>query len=242
MERAEPQPSVPRHVAVIMDGNGRWARARGLPRIEGHRAGARSVRRIVEACHDVGVEYLTLYAFSTENWIRPAAEVSALMALLVRFLNDRAKDLDKYRIRLNAIGELDRLPAAVRRRLDDVISRTRDHDRGTLTLALSYGSRAEIAHAAREIAGEVRAGTLDPAAVDEGVVARHLYTNGLPDPDLVIRTAGEMRLSNFLLWQLSYAEFWVTDVCWPDFGKREFRKALQDYSLRRRRFGGVVDA
>ncbi|NOY82678.1 MAG: isoprenyl transferase [Kiritimatiellaeota bacterium] len=232
----------PRHVAVIMDGNGRWARERGLPRIEGHRRGAQSVRRVVKACADAHIRYLTLYAFSTENWRRPPGEVRALMELLERFLKERLGDLKKHRIRLNAIGDLERLPASVRQTLDRVCRATSSYTEGVLTLALSYGGRAEIATAVRRIAREVRAGRLDPDRIDENTVTAHLDTAGLPDPDLIIRTSGEMRLSNFLLWQASYAELWVTSTYWPDFTEQEFFRAIDDYSRRRRRFGGVADA
>ncbi len=232
----------PRHVAIIMDGNGRWARERGLPRIEGHRRGAQSVRRVVKACADANIRYLTLYAFSTENWRRPPGEVRALMDLLDRFLKERLSDLTKHRIRLNAIGDLERLPPSVRHTLDRVCRETRAYSEGVLTLALSYGGRAEITNAVRRIAREVRGGRLDPDRIDENTVSAHLDTAGLPDPDLIIRTSGEMRLSNFLLWQASYAELWVTSTYWPDFTEQEFFRALDDYSRRRRRFGGVADA
>jgi undecaprenyl diphosphate synthase len=233
---------VPRHIAIIMDGNGRWAQERGLPRIEGHKAGAESVRCVVEACSDMGVEYLTLYAFSTENWKRPVSEIRQLMKLLATFLDDRLADLVKNRIRLNAIGDLDRLPAYVRSRLNKVIARTRNFEKGTLTLALSYGARAEIVSGVRAIAERVRAGELTPEAIDERVIDNHLYTAGLPDPDLIIRTANERRLSNFLLWQASYAEFWFTEVKWPDFRAEHLSAAIEDFGRRKRRFGGLNHA
>ena len=229
---------VPRHVAVIMDGNGRWASQQGKPHLAGHRAGAETVRRLVEVCGDSDIEYLTLYAFSTENWSRPPAEVKGLMTLLDEFLRQRAKDLHKNEIRLNVIGDLEPLPSEVRRTLDRVVEDTHAHKRGTLTLALSYGSRDEITKAVRAIAEEVRNGSLDPDGISEATVANHLYTAELPDPDLLIRTAGEYRLSNFMLWQLSYAEFWITPTLWPDFSKEEFQQALRDYGSRKRRYGG----
>lgn len=229
---------VPRHVAVIMDGNGRWASQQGKPHLAGHRAGAETVRRLVEVCGDSDIEYLTLYAFSTENWSRPPAEVKGLMTLLDEFLRQRANDLHKNEIRLNVIGGLERLPSEVRRTLDRVVEDTQAHKRGTLTLALSYGSRDEITKAVRAIAEEVRNGSLDPDGISEATVANHLYTAELPDPDLLIRTAGEYRLSNFMLWQLSYAEFWITPTLWPDFSKEEFQQALRDYGSRQRRYGG----
>ncbi|MCK5804893.1 MAG: isoprenyl transferase [Lentisphaeria bacterium] len=234
--------AVPRHVAIIMDGNGRWAQQRGLPRIDGHKAGAESVSRTVEACSDLGIEYLTLYAFSTENWKRPMTEVGALMRLLGTFLDERVDELNKHGVRLNAIGELERLAAPVRRKLDKVMAATAGNARGTLTLALSYGSRAEITSALRRIVGEIAAGDLKVSEITEDTVSSHLDTAGLPDPDLVIRTAGEHRLSNFLLWQLSYAEFWVTPDCWPDFSRDHLCAAIRDYNSRDRRYGGLTDA
>ncbi len=232
------EPKVPRHVAVIMDGNGRWARQHGKPHLAGHRAGAETVRRLVEVCGDSDIQYLTLYAFSTENWSRPPAEVKGLMTLLDEFLRRRADDLHKNKICLNVIGDLERLPSEVRNTLNRVTEDTRAYRKGTLTLALSYGSRDEITKAVRAIAEKVRNGSLDPDLISEQTVAAHLYTADLPDPDLLIRTAGEYRLSNFLLWQLSYAEFWVTPTLWPDFSKEEFLQALRDYGNRQRRFGG----
>ncbi len=241
MEATAKELRMPRHVAIIMDGNGRWAQQRGLPRIEGHRAGAESVRRVVAACADLKIPHLTLYAFSTENWRRPPAEVADLMSLLRRFLRDRAKDLHKHHIRLHAIGQLDRLPPEVRSTLNQVLSATRDHTGGTLTLALSYGAREEIVQAARRLAVRVREGTLATEDITEEVFASCLYTTELPDPDLIIRTSGEVRLSNFLLWQASYAEFYATPVLWPDFGKDDFKAALEEYGRRGRRYGGIAN-
>ena len=232
----------PGHVAIIMDGNGRWAREHGLPRIEGHRRGAESVRRVVKACADAHIRYLTPYAFSTENWQRPPKEIKALMDLLDRFLRQRHSDLDRHGIRLNAIGDLDRLPPHVHETLDRVCRATSSHTKGTLTLALSYGGRAEITSAVRRIARKVKAGMIDPEQIREETVTEHLDTADIPDPDLIIRTSGEMRLSNFLLWQASYAELWVTPTYWPDFTEKEFFQALDDYSRRRRRFGGIASA
>jgi len=233
---------LPQHVAIIMDGNGRWARRRGLPRIEGHRRGAESVRRVIEVCAEARIRYLTLYAFSTENWKRPPEEIRELMQLLKRFLEQHRPDLDRYQVRLNVIGQLERLPEDVRDILSTLCRETRDHDKGVLTLALSYGSRTEITEAVRTIASKVAEGRLRVEDITEQTVAAHLYTADLPDPDLIIRTSGELRLSNFLLWQASYAELWVTPTLWPDFGEREFIQALEDYSRRQRRFGGVEDA
>jgi len=229
--------SLPRHVAVIMDGNGRWATEQGLPRVRGHEAGADTVRAIVRACGERGIEALTLYSFSTENWGRPGDEVEALMALLARYLSDEREELMGNKVRLQGIGQLERLPPHVRRLLEEATRVTADNDGLLLTLALSYGSRAEIVAAVRRIAEEVADGTLDAAAIDESTITDRLYTAGVPDPDLLIRTSGEMRLSNFLLWQLAYAELYVTDVFWPDFREPHLDVALEAYARRQRRFG-----
>jgi undecaprenyl diphosphate synthase len=231
--------NIPRHVAIIMDGNGRWARERGLPRIEGHRRGAESVRQVVRACGELGIDYLTLYAFSIENWNRPKTEVSALMRLLEFYLKQEISELNKNNVRLTAIGRIHELPQTAQRQLQQSIDVLRKNTGLTLVLALSYGARAEIVDAMRSIVREVKAGQLDVADVDEKLISRHLYTRGIPDPDLLIRTSGEMRVSNFLLWQISYAEMYVTDTLWPDFRKAELIKALDDYSKRHRRFGRV---
>ncbi len=228
---------VPRHVAIIMDGNGRWAQQRGLDRLAGHAEGAKSVEAVLRACRQAGVQILSLYAFSTENWVRPRSEINGLMRLLAQFLRKHEPSLRRHRIRLRAIGRLDDLPRAVRTVLGHVIRATAANDAGQLVLCLSYGGRAEIVDAARAIARRVQAGELAVAGIDEAEFARHLYAPDLPDPDLVIRTSGEMRLSNFLLWQLSYAELFVTDTLWPDFREEQFRQALAEYGRRRRRFG-----
>lgn len=234
-----PEDSIPRHIAVIMDGNGRWAHERGLPRIEGHRRGSEAVRACTAACMEAGVPYLTLYAFSKENWKRPAVEVKALMALLDRFLAERTAEIMERNIRLRAIGHLHDLPDKARRRLEDTIARSADNTALTLTLALSYGARAEIADATRQLAREVHAGTLDPEAIREEDVAARLYTAGTPDPDLLVRTSGEMRVSNFLLWQISYAEIVVTPKLWPDFTKEDLFEAMREFGRRNRRYGGI---
>jgi undecaprenyl diphosphate synthase len=228
---------VPRHVAVIMDGNGRWAKQRKLPRLFGHRAGAKSLRAVLRACRDHGVEYLTVYAFSTENWVRPKYEVSGLMSLLKTFLKKDENDLHENQVRLRVTGRIHDLPKAVRAELERVMAATQDYEKGHLILALSYGGRTEIVDAVRAIAGKVQAGEIAPAQIDEKMVARHLYLPDVPDPDLMIRTSGELRLSNFLLWELSYAEFYFTDVLWPDFREADFAQALAEYSRRQRRFG-----
>ncbi|HEY7586389.1 MAG TPA: isoprenyl transferase [Candidatus Deferrimicrobiaceae bacterium] len=233
--------ALPRHVAVIMDGNGRWAKLRGLHRVEGHRMGIRAVRAIVECARELGIPYLTLYAFSVENWGRPEVEVSTLMRLLKEFLLEELPELARHRIRLNAIGEVSRLPAFVREVLERTISATAANSEMTLTLALSYAGRDEIARAARKLAAEAAVGKISPGDVSETEFALRLDTAGMPDPDLVIRTSGERRISNFLLWQAAYAEFVFTDVLWPDFGKPEFLQALDEYSRRQRRFGLTSD-
>jgi undecaprenyl diphosphate synthase len=220
-----------------MDGNGRWAEQRGLPRVAGHQAGADSVREIVRAAGSLGVEVLTLYSFSTENWGRPEDEVQALMALLERYLRDELAELTENRVRLSAIGQLDRLPATVREALRQVSAYTAGHDGLHLVLALSYGSRLEIVDAIRELARDVASGRIDPEAIDEAAVSARLWTRGLPDPDLLIRTSGEMRLSNFLLWQVAYSELYVTDVPWPDFRRPQLEEAFLTFGRRQRRFG-----
>jgi undecaprenyl diphosphate synthase len=226
-------------VAIIMDGNGRWAQQRRLPRIEGHRAGAESVRAIVRASGELGIEYLTLYAFSIENWSRPRAEVTALMHLLEFYLKQEIPELDKNNVRLAAIGRLHELPGSAQKQLQKSIEALSKNTGLTLVLALSYGGRAELVDAMRSIAREIKAGRLDVADIDEKVISQHLYTRGIPDPDLLIRTSGEMRVSNFLLWQISYAEMYVTDTLWPDFRKPELLRAVEDFSRRHRRFGRV---
>lgn len=231
--------NLPDHVAIVMDGNGRWAEARGLPRTEGHSAGAESARNVAECCVKFDIPHLTLYAFSTENWSRPDKEVRFLMKRLRQFLLERRDEMVEQGIRLRAIGRTEELPMLVRRELRKTLEATADGDKLTLNLAVNYGSRSEIVDACRALAREVQEGELAPEDIDEGRLSDHLYTSGQPDPDLFIRTGGEMRLSNFLLWQLSYAELHITDVLWPDFGEEEFLAALQDFSARNRRFGGI---
>ena len=228
---------VPRHVAVIMDGNGRWAKKRMQPRLFGHRAGAESLRAILRACRDHGVEYLTVYAFSTENWVRPEDEVSGLMSLLTTFLKKDERDLHENQVRLRVTGRIADLPEPVRAELERVMDATKHYKKGHLILALSYGGRTEITDAVRAIAAQVKAGKVEPAQIDEALISRHLYLPDVPDPDLMIRTSGELRLSNFLLWELSYAEFYFTDTLWPDFREAGFAEALAEYSRRQRRFG-----
>jgi undecaprenyl diphosphate synthase len=231
--------NLPRHIAIIMDGNGRWAQQRKLPRIEGHRAGAESVRQIVRACGELDIDFLTLYAFSIENWNRPKAEVAALMHLLEFYLKQEIPELNKNNVRLASIGRIHELPQSGQKQLQKSIEALSKNTGLTLVLALSYGGRAEIVDAVREITREVKAGRLDVADIDEKVIGQHLYTRGIPDPDLLIRTSGEMRVSNFLLWQISYAEIHVTETLWPDFRKPQLLEALEDYGKRHRRFGRV---
>jgi undecaprenyl diphosphate synthase len=230
---------VPRHVAIIMDGNGRWASQHQLPRLSGHEAGRKSVKKVVQAAIDHGVRYLTLYAFSVENWQRPRDEVQGLMGLLRLVLGEELAEMGREGVRLRAIGRLHDLPEAVREELESAIEKTKANTKLDLILALSYGSRVELTEAAKAMAREVKSGLLDAETITEETFSQHLYTRELPDPDLLIRTSGEMRISNFMLWQISYAEIHVTPVLWPDFGKKEFAAALADYARRERRFGGL---
>jgi undecaprenyl diphosphate synthase len=228
---------LPRHIAVIMDGNGRWAERRRLPRIAGHRAGIRAVRQAVEACARLGVPYLTLYAFSVENWKRPHAEVKLLMGLLREYLKKEIGELNRQNVRLGVIGRVAELPAPVQRDLQGALEETRRNNGLRLTLALNYGGRAELIDAVRSLAEyQQRNGSM---SVDETTFSQHLYTRDLPDPDLLIRTSGEMRLSNFLLWQVAYSEIWVTDTLWPDFTQQDFFRAILDFQKRERRYGGL---
>ena len=230
---------LPKHVAIIMDGNGRWAKKHFLSRIKGHEKGSEAVRTIVRTCREIGIAYLTLYAFSTENWQRPKGEIDALMTLLVRFLKSEQKELAENDIRLHVIGQMERLPAKVQRTLRETMHLTRSNSALQLNLALSYGSRAEIIRMARKLAQKSKNGEIDADAIDDDTVAQHLYTKGIPDPDLLIRTSGEMRVSNFLLWQIAYSEIYVTPTYWPDFGKDEFIDIMMAYQKRERRFGRV---
>jgi undecaprenyl diphosphate synthase len=230
---------IPRHVAIIMDGNGRWAEERNVSRIDGHKEGAQSVRAVLRAAKQANVEYLTVYAFSTENWKRPPKEIDALMKLLISSLDAYEQELHDNQIRLRIMGQFHRLPLPVRKRLQKTIDATRHYEDHTFIVALSYGSRMEIADAARIIAEKAKAGTLDPEKIDEQTLADHLYLPDVPDPELMIRTSGEIRLSNFMLWQLSYSEFYITDTYWPDFREEDFFRALEAYNTRKRRYGGV---
>jgi undecaprenyl diphosphate synthase len=231
--------TVPRHIAIIMDGNGRWASERGLPRIKGHEAGSTSVRAVTEECVALGVEYLTVYAFSTENWKRPPEEVSALWTLLEEFVAQELPTMMENNVKLRTIGRTHELPASSQRALEKAIAETSGNTAITLILALNYSGRSELVDAARSLCAQAAAGTLDPASVEAETISGHLYTHDFPDPDLLIRTSGEMRLSNFLLWQLSYTEIVVTQKLWPDFGKEDLRAAIDEFKKRQRRYGGL---
>ncbi|WP_347067740.1 isoprenyl transferase [Flavobacterium sp. WV_118_3] len=229
--------NLPRHLAIIMDGNGRWAKQKGMLRAFGHENGTKSVRTTVECCAKLGISFLTLYAFSTENWNRPKVEVETLMKLLVKSLKSELPTLQKNSIRLNCIGSIQHLPDSVRKELMEVIEKTQTNSRMTLTLALSYGSREEIISAVKNISDKVKNNIISSAHIDESIINQHLYTHNLPDVDLVIRTSGEHRISNFLLWQIAYAEFYFTDVLWPDFREKDLYEAIISYQKRERRFG-----
>ena len=231
--------NLPNHLAVIMDGNGRWAKQRHLPRVEGHRAGVESVRAVMRTCGELGIKYLTLYAFSVENWNRPKDEVDTLMKYLARYLKTEVGELNKNNVRLEVIGQIYRLPEFVQEQLKKTQAALAKNTGMTLILALSYGGRIEIVEATRAIAAKVKEGQLEPAEINEQVISQHLYTRHFPDPDLLIRTSGEMRVSNFLLWQISYAEFVVTPTLWPDFRKAQLFEALEEYGRRHRRFGAL---
>ena len=228
---------IPQHVAIIMDGNGRWAEQRGLSRLHGHRVGKDSVRAVVESARKLGIRYLSLFAFSTENWNRPPKEVDALMQLLRRYLASELDKMMKHEIRLVAVGSLRRLPPAVREALRAAVASTRNNTGMTVVLAVSYGGRDEITDAVRRLARKVKKGAIEPDAITQDVFRRHLATKDIPDPDLLVRTSGEMRVSNFFLWQLAYTEIYVTETLWPDFREREFEQALGFFEQRQRRFG-----
>lgn len=230
-------PNIPEHIAVIMDGNGRWAQQHGVPRAKGHEQGGQTVQRVIDLCRERGVKWLTLYAFSTENWGRSKLEVTALMRMLVKYLYERLPEMMEKNVRLHAIGELYMLPKKAQEALKDVVEKTKGNTGLNTVLALSYGSRQEITAAARALAQEVRDGKLEPSDITPELLSSRLYTAGMPDPDLLIRTSGEMRISNYLLWQISYAEIHVTDTLWPDFGRADFDAALTDYAARNRRYG-----
>lgn len=229
--------ALPKHVAIIMDGNGRWAKQKGMMRAFGHENGTKSVRQTVEASAELGIENLTLYAFSTENWNRPKLEIKTLMKLLISSLKKEIKTLQDNNIKLSAIGNLNLLPSRVHKELSEVMDATKDNERMTLTLALSYGSREELLNTVKEISNKVKNNIISPDSIDESIINKHLYTQNLPDVDLLIRTSGEQRISNFLLWQIAYAELYFTHTLWPDFTKQDLYKAIIEYQKRERRFG-----
>jgi undecaprenyl diphosphate synthase len=241
IDEIKQHPNLPRHIGIIMDGNGRWARKRGLPRIAGHHAGIETVRKIVQICGELDIKVLTLYTFSQENWKRPPMEVSALMKLLLTTINREIKELMKKNVKIICIGSLEDLPKKTHESMRNAIEKTADNKGLILNLALSYGSRDEIRRAIIEIAQKVQAGSIAPEDINDTVIAQHLQTKDLPDPDLIIRTSGEFRISNFLLWQIAYAEIYVTKVFWPDFHEADLINAIENYLCRERRFGKVTE-
>ena len=241
IDRVKTSGAVPEHIAIIMDGNGRWAKGKGYPRVVGHKQGVKTVRTVVEACTNLGVKFLTLYTFSTENWNRPKNEVSTLMRLIVNSLKDETDDLHKNDIRLNAIGALDKLPGEVQKELEDATERTKNNKRMTLNLALSYSGRLELINAIKAISIDVKNGLINPDEINEEKINNYLFTKDMPDPDLLIRSGGEYRISNFLLWQIAYSEIYVTPKLWPDFSVDDILDAVQDFQRRERRFGLVSE-
>ncbi|MFO7167663.1 MAG: isoprenyl transferase [Chloroflexota bacterium] len=238
MTQEKSQPArIPRHVAIIMDGNGRWARKRGLPRLAGHRAGTENIRRIVTECAQLGISCLTLYAFSTENWSRPSSEVDGLLRILSEFIDRETDNLNREGAQIRHLGRLDNLSTALQRKIQWAIDTTRDNRRITLAVAFNYGGRADIVDAVRALV----ASGVPPEGITEQAISQHLSTRGMPDPDLIIRTSGEWRLSNFLIWQAAYSEYWTTPVYWPDFSPEHLRQAIEDYAQRERRFGGLSE-
>jgi undecaprenyl diphosphate synthase len=230
---------IPKHIAIIMDGNGRWADLRDLPRASGHKAGIESVHEVVELCAELGIQVLTLYTFSTENWNRPSLEVNALMRILLDQLHEQTPDLNSKNVKISVIGDVGRLPKRVVNEIQRSVDMTKNNTGLILNLALSYGGRQEIIKATQAIAHDVEKGKLKAGKIDEKVFSKYLYTSGLPDPDIIIRTSGEMRISNFLLWQCAYSEIYITEVLWPDFRRKDFLLALLSYQKRKRRFGGI---
>lgn len=240
-DRLESRGNFPAHIAIIMDGNGRWAKRQNLPRVEGHREGINSVREIVRACGELGIDYLTLYTFSTENWNRPRREVTALMRLLLKTIRSEVEELNKNNVQLQVLGNLRDLPLPARLGMENAIDFLKKNTGLTLNLALSYSSRNEITEAIKSVARKIQSGQIHTDDITEELVSAHLFTANIPDPDLLIRTSGELRVSNFLLWQLAYTEIYVTEVLWPDFRRREFFQAIEDYQCRERRFGKVSE-
>lgn len=230
---------IPQHIGIIMDGNGRWAKKRGLPRSAGHKAGAETLKKITEYCSDIGVKAITAYAFSTENWSRPKEEVDALMDLLYDYLSNAHKTLAGKNTVIRVVGKVDGLPKRIQDKIVETEAMTSKNTGIRLNLALNYGGREEITHAARTLAREVKEGRLKPEEIDEQQIGKHIYTHDLPDPDIIIRPSGELRLSNFMLWQAAYAEFWFSDINWPDFSRHDVDRMIRDYQKRNRRFGGI---
>ena len=229
--------NVPKHLAIIMDGNGRWAKQKGFIRTLGHQSGSKSVKKIIQACSDIGIEHLTLYTFSTENWNRPKLEVDTLMRVLINSLKKELKTMQEGNLKMNAIGNLEQLPIKAQKQLFEVLDKTKNNTKMTVTLALSYGSREELVNAVRIISDKVKNNIISVDSIDDSIINEHLYTHNLPDVDLLIRTSGEHRISNFLLWQIAYAELYFTDVLWPDFTEEDLHKAIISYQKRERRFG-----
>lgn len=231
--------NIPRHIAIIMDGNGRWAKKRKLPRTMGHKAGVETIRRIIKEAHILGIKYLTLYAFSTENWKRPKDEVSALMKLLVEYLRSELQELNKNGVVINILGDIDKLPKDAQEEVKDAVEITKNNNGIVLNIAFNYGGRDEIIRATKLVSEDVKSGKLNINDINEEIIEKYLYTKGIPDPDLIIRPSGEQRISNFLLWQCAYSEFWYSNVCWPDFKEEHLHEAIYDYQNRDRRYGGV---
>lgn len=239
LEKSIDKDNIPKHIAIIMDGNGRWAKQRKLPRTMGHKAGVETIRRVIKESHVLGIKYLTLYAFSTENWKRPDDEVSALMKLLVDYLRSELAELNKNEVVIRVLGDVKKLPKDAQKEIIEAIEVTKNNKGIVLNIAFNYGGRDEIIRATKLVAKEVKNGNLDIEDIDENIFEKYLYTNGTPDPDLIIRPSGEQRISNFLLWQCAYSEFWYSNVCWPDFKEEHLYEAIYDYQNRDRRYGGV---
>lgn len=230
---------IPQHIAIIMDGNGRWAKNKGMPRVAGHRAGVEALRSILQTCSDLNVKYLTVYAFSTENWKRPQDEINALMSLIIEYVKKEVRNLKKNGVKINPIGDLSCLDPAIQKSIQYAVAETKENEKIIFNIALNYGGRAEITKALKEIAIEVKNNDIQVEDIDEALIKSHLYTREQPDPDLVIRPSGEMRISNFLLWQIAYSEIWVTDIMWPDFKPEHLIEAIRDYQKRNRRYGAL---
>lgn len=231
--------NIPEHIAIIMDGNGRWAKKRKLPRTMGHKAGVETIRRVLKEADKLGVKYMTLYAFSTENWKRPKDEVSALMKLLVQYLRQEIKELHKNGVKINVLGDISRLPKECQEEIEKSVIKTQNNTGIVMNIALNYGGRDEILRAVKLISDDIEKGIIKSSEIDQNIFEDYLYTKGIPDPDIIIRPSGEQRLSNFLLWQCAYSEFWYSDICWPDFKETDLHKAIYDFQKRDRRFGGV---